>query len=168
VWVVTGLQVQPAFERLSVGDARLSLDASAPRRGLPSANLRVPGPKVAFDLERDLGSPSQRRVQPRSQALKKCELRAVADRIAGRIRAQREVEADDGEPCAELWNRYVVHEAAFEPPKSAIGGSGGGRGVAKTQPSVTASSTMLEAEPKQRLAGTQSPTVDWPLSGTHG
>jgi len=167
-WVVAGLQIEPPFKGLSIRDARLCFDPGAPRRGRFSEDLGVPCPKVALDAERDLGSPPQSRVHSSTQSLEQGELRPVADRIASGVCAQGELETHDGKPCAELRNGRVVHQTTFETPEPAVGGPGSRRGLTQAQPSAHSSLTMLDSEPKERLACARAPTIDGPLSGTHG
>jgi hypothetical protein len=106
--VVASLEIEPSFEGLAIRDPGFGFDAKAPRGGFDAANLRIPGPEVTFDPERNLGSPSKSRVQTRSQPLQQGELGAVADRIARRVGADDQIETNDRTPCPDVRGRYAL------------------------------------------------------------
>ena len=90
---VAELQVQPTFDRLEVVENRFRLDRNCPA---VAADNRIPRPKVAVDRERHLRCPSQVGVEDAAESVEQSLLADIADRVAGRIGPQPDVEADAG------------------------------------------------------------------------
>jgi hypothetical protein len=132
------------LERLNVIDHRLGLDGQIPVR---RADHRVPRAQVPLDGQRHLGAPSKAGVdskpKPRDQAL----LPDIPDRIAGRIRAQTDVESyrsADGRVLPEL--RWT--SAADGPRDGRSGQAASSTHVRNAQAGAASSSIELHPQPR--------------------
>ncbi|MFI5255141.1 MAG: hypothetical protein ACHQ15_06770 [Candidatus Limnocylindrales bacterium] len=107
---VSAFQSQPSIQCLHVASAHLTLDADAeplsPDRGVPSA--QVPGTR-----ERHFGSPRERRMEQGTETGEKGDMGGVADRAAGRVGSDREIQADDAQETRQLVERRPWHKAAL-------------------------------------------------------
>ncbi len=90
---VAQLSGQSALERLNVIDDRFGFHHESPVR---SGDHGVPGPEVAIDRQRNLGPPTKTRIHLASQPFQQPCVAGIADRIAGGIRLQTQVQPDCG------------------------------------------------------------------------
>ena len=121
--VVAELERQPTLEGLAVGDLRLGLDPSPPRRRLGADDLSIPRAQVTFDRQRHFRSPAQRWVEASAKAFKERELRPIPYRIPSRVRADREIQPDNSTIGSEKIDARIGHLAAFESTDSGVGRS---------------------------------------------
>ena len=147
VGVVAELQGELALQRLPIADPRLGFDARAPRLGEPAANLRVPRSEVVLDRERHLGAPTEGRVKARPEPLEQRQLGAIPDRVAGWVDLDREVQAQDGKPSAQVGERDTIDLTALEPPQLTSGAAGRRSRDAEAQARGNTGITVLRAEP---------------------
>jgi hypothetical protein len=97
---VSKLQSQPSTERLKVVQAGLGFDRDPQGRRLPG---RIPRTKVARVWEWHFGTPADRRMRHRPQAIDERRLRGIPDRVAHWIRANGQLETQQGEEaCCHL------------------------------------------------------------------
>ncbi len=167
VRIIPGFERQTALEGLGVGDPSLGVDAAPPRFGLRSSDLGVPGTEVTIHRERYLGSPAEARVQAGAEALEKCQLAAISDRVARWKGADAEVEADHGEPGSELLDRDTAKLASLESQHLLVRGASCGGHVPKTQTCCHSGQAMLLPCAPHRFAGTSTPAVGWSFSRSH-
>lgn len=108
-FVVSSLQNHPTGDCLDVAKPSLGVDADAPAG---SANLRVPCSAVARSTDRDLRPPSQLGGDAGPEASEQSDLGSVADRLAGRERADRDVKSQRGTNHRErlVRNAFVLGE----------------------------------------------------------
>lgn len=114
--IVTKLQIQPALEAVSIGDLRFGLDPYAPPGRLPADDLGVPRPEVPFERKRNLRPPPERRMEPGPEFLEECQLGAVSDRIAGRVRPDSEIEAYNRAIDGHKFRRPTRDRGSLESP----------------------------------------------------
>ncbi len=157
--IVSEFQGEPPLQGLAVGDPRLRLDPSPPAVRWRAADLRVPRPEVAIDREWHFRAPAERWVEPRAKPLEKRKLRPVADRIAGRIGADREVKADEPRTTPpELRHRTCDPSSPrSNRPELAVRRARRGRDLAQTQARGDAGESVRRS-PTRRTRSRQSPS----------
>src|SRR6266550_2283030 len=102
------------------------------------------------------------------EALEHSQLWPVAQRIACRIRANRQVQAHHRAPATKLRQRDVGQPAVLESPESTPRGSRCRRRLTQAESATDPCSSVLEAKPQQRLMGAPSSAINRPLASTHG
>lgn len=165
--VVTQLQSELSFERLTIRDAGLGLDPGAPLPRLMPADLRVPGAQVAFDRERDLRAVPKTGVEARSEAVEQGQLSPIPNGVAGRIRANRDVEPEHGKPGANVGNVESLDVPALKAQQLGIGGAGSACARSQTQPRRGPRLAMFATEPPKRITRPSSASIRWSFSGGH-
>ncbi len=167
VGIVSCLEREAALESLGVSDAGLCVDAAPPRCRLRPSDVGVPGTEVTIHRERYLASPADARVEPRAEALEKCELRAIADRVACWKGADAEVKANDSEPGTQLLDRDAAELASLQSQHLLVRGASRGGHFAETQTSGHSGQAVLLPGAPHRFPGTSAAAVDRSLSGSH-
>jgi hypothetical protein len=114
--VVPRLQVDSPLEGLAIRDAGFRLDSGPPLCGIAAPDFRVPSAQVALDPERHFRSPTKARVESGSESLEQGNLGPVADRIAGRVDPQGEIEAENRAVSRQKRQIWIGHLATLEPP----------------------------------------------------
>ena len=112
--VVPCLQVESPLEGLAIRDAGFRLDPGSPLCGLATPDFRVPSSQVALDPERHFGSPTKTRVESGSESLEQGKLGPVADRIAGWVDSQGEIEAENRAVSHQKRQIWIGHLATLE------------------------------------------------------
>jgi hypothetical protein len=165
--VVAEFQGELAFERLPICKARLCLDAGAPSRGRPGSDLCVPRTQIALDGERDLRVPAKRGVETPPQSLQQRELRSVADRVACRVRPNRQIKAHDGTPCPKLGERHAIQSAALEAQQLLVRSTRHVGAVPQTQTRSHPCQTMLFARPDDVPSGSTATSIGTSIVRSH-
>jgi len=165
--VVTQLQSELSFERLTIGDSGFGLDPGAPRPRIAPTNLGVPGAQITLDRERGLGAPPKAGVEAHSEALEQGQLSPIPDRVAGRIRADRNVEPEHGKPGANVGNVKSLDVSTLEAQQLGVGGAGSSRTRSQAQPRGGPRLAVLPAKPPEGIARPSSASVRWSFSGSH-
>ena len=109
---VAALQPELALQRLSIADARLSLDPDA---DVGEPQERIPRSLVTGDREGDLGAPAGPPSESRPEPFEQGQMRAVAKRVTTGIRAHAEVETHHLRGTVQVEERQVRRFAALEP-----------------------------------------------------
>jgi hypothetical protein len=120
-WIVADLQLEASLQGLTVRDVRLGLDSDPPSLRRPAGHLPVPCPQVALDREWHLGPPAQRWVKSGPEPLEQGQLSPIADRIAGRIGADAEVQTNDRAVRRHEFQRWVANDAALKSAHLRVG-----------------------------------------------
>ena len=165
--VVVRLQVEPPLERLPVEDLRFSLDPCAPRLWGAAADLSIPGPEVADDAKRDLRSPSERGIKPRSQPLEQGQLRTIPDRIARRIRANCKLEAQYSAIRAQKLQVRKRHFTTLELTDPCVGGTDRPANVGLTQSGSGSRQTAVICDLPDRIPAAPPATVGEAFARDH-
>jgi hypothetical protein len=165
--IVAELQGQAPLEGLAVRDSRLGFDAGEPAFRLPAADFRVPRSKVALKRKRHLGSPAQAWMKARPESLEQDQLRAISDRVPGRIGANAQIQPDDRAPRAHVDDPDAIQLAMFEAPELGVDSSGRSGRLAQAQPRRDPGLAMLLAEPSKRISGPASASISWSFSRSH-
>src|SRR5215210_2013296 len=153
---VPPLQGELAFEGLNVIDPCFGLDGYAPSSALDHA---VPRPAIARDRERDLAPEPKAGVETPRQAIEEPVLGSVADRVAGGVRPQWEVEADDGGDSHEATVRDVRGAPPLDPSDLDMGGISRGTDCPEAEPTPDSRAAQLAAQRVERLVGDSRRTV---------
>lgn len=167
VGVVAEFEGELALECLAVGDARLRLDAGAPRSRVATADLSVPGAQVAVDGEWHLGPPAERRVEPRSQSFQERELSSVPKGIASWVGSHGQIEPDDSAPRSKLLDRDTIELATFEPDELLVRCAGGDGAISKAQTGADARHPVLFASAKHVAASAATTAICGALTSRH-
>jgi hypothetical protein len=165
--IVAQLQGELPLERLTVRDASLGLDPGAPRPRIAPADLGVPSAQVTLDREWGLGAPPKARVEAHSEAFEQGQLSPIPDRVAGGIRADREVESEHGKPGANVGNVKSLDVTTLEAQQLGVGGAGGSRTRSQAQPRGGPRLAVLSTKPPEGIARPSSASVRWSFSGSH-
>lgn len=167
VAVVAEFEGELALERLPVRDARLRLDAGAPRSRVATADLRVPGSEIAVDGERNLGPPAERRVESRPQSFEQSQLGSVPNRIASWVGADGQVEPDDSAPRAKLLDGEAIELTTLEPNELLVRCAGGGRAISKAETGADACHPVLLAGADHVPASAPTTAICGALTSRH-
>jgi hypothetical protein len=167
VGIVAQLQGEASLERLSIGDVRLGFDACSPSARPLAHDLRIPRPQVALDRQRHLGSPAERRVEAYPETFEERQLRPIPNRIAGRIGADREVEADHGTVgCHEL-QRSILGGGSLESADLGMRDADRLGYVSLAEPSTNSSLPRIERHPMKQLAAASPSSIRGPFTRRH-
>lgn len=120
-WIVPYLQLEASLQGLAIRNVRFGLDSDPPSLRRPARHLRVPCPQVALDWQRHFRPPTQRWMKSGPEPLEQGQLSAVADRIAGRIGADAQVEPNDRAVCRHEFQRWVTNDAALKSAHLRVG-----------------------------------------------
>ena len=165
--VVTDLQCQPAFEGLDVRDPGLRLDPRAPRSRDSAGDLGVPGAKVAFDRQGDLGAPSQAWIKSHAEPFEQRDLSAITDRIACRKRPNAEIEADHGAPRPDLREVHPLDGAAFESEELRSGCTGRRGAFPQAETTADASVAVITSDAPESFPRPPATAIGWTLPRSH-
>jgi hypothetical protein len=165
--IVAQLQGELSLESLTIRNPGFRLDSRAPRPRIAPADLGVPGAQVAFDRKRNLASPAEARRKPYAKPFEERELGPIANRVADRERAQRQVEPQNGKPGAELRHTQAFHLAAFEPPDPWVGRTRRASARAKAQARGDSGFAVFATQAPKRIARAPSAAIRWTLTGRH-
>ena len=166
-WIVADLQLEASLQGLTIRNVRFGLDSDPPSLRRPARHLRVPCPQVALDWQRHFRPPSQRWVKSGPEPLEQGQLSAIADRIAGRIGPNAEVQPNDGAPRPELGDRHALQIPSFESRELLMRCTRGRRDVPKTQASPHSRHSMLLADAPERVPSTSSAAIVGSFSRSH-
>lgn len=167
VGVVAELQGKLALERLPIADPRLSLDPRAPRPRFATADVGVPRAEVVFDGKWHLGAPAKGRVEPPAKSLQQGELRPVADRVAGWVGPEAEIEPKDGEPRAHILDRYAMKRPVLETQQLLVRSARGIRAVPKGEAGRDSGDPVLLAGANEGEARPAPAAVRGSISRSH-
>ena len=165
--IIPELEAQASFEGLAIRDAGLGLDTGMPSRRRRPARLAVPGPQVALDGQGHFCPPAEARMEAYPKALEQRELGAIADRIAGGVHTDREVQAHDRAVGRKEFQRWIWGQAALEAADLRMRHRRRPRHRSLTQPSCHTSLSRVEGQPHQQGAKTSSSPVCGPFAGGH-
>lgn len=165
--VVADLQRQLTFQGLTVRDPRLGLDARPPWPRFAPADFCVPCAQVALAREGDLRTPPKAAVKTRSKAFEQGKLGAIADGVAGWIRADREIEPEHREPGAKVSEVESLDVTSLEAPQLWVRRPGRRSTGAQAQPRAGPRLAVLSTQASQRVPRPSPAPIGRPLSSCH-
>ena len=165
--IVTDFQPEFTFESLPIGDPSLSLHASAPSGRVDPPDLGIPGSTVALDGERNFDSPAKGWMKPDAEAFEQCQLRRIADRIAGGVGSNRKVQAHDRTPRTNVRDVQSHELSTLEAQELGVRGAGCGGTRPKTEPGGNPGVAMLASQSTQHVARSTSTTIGWAFPSCH-
>ncbi len=139
----------PALEGLDVGHVRLRLDD-----GFEPVDIDhcVGASTIAFDGDRDLGSPPQGGTEARSEPLQKRKVRLVPDWVSVWVQRDGELESQDCRHSCRKIERQGVRISALGPCDPCVAGIDPASDLAKAEPTRSPGCRQTIGRPREKHA----------------
>ena len=94
-------------------------------------------------------------------------MRAIPDRVAGRVPADREIETDDSTPRADLGKRHALQLTSLETRELLMRSRACGRDLPKTEAGPHARQVVLLSEAAEGIPRASAPSIRWSFACWH-